>query len=413
MKLSKKYAFRFGIFLGLGALAACSSSPPRTSTSETTVDSAWTELGPDGITLARAISSGACPPLIADGKKLPMNLRGVPSLSFPAKVCEATMPEGSRDLRIGNIILSAGTPNIHRILFLGDTGCKVKKAKDGQIQFQDCNDPNKWPFSVVAESAAAWKPDLVIHVGDYHYREADCPANERGCAGSITGDRWGSWRQDFFVPAQPLLRAAPWIFVRGNHELCQKAGNGWFRLLDPRPFPDACQDSTSVYEVPIPEHRLYVIDSADDQNIAPSLASVAPSTKKDYTWLLIHRPFLTPGADDEAHGQTKLPGNLSSSGAISAIFAGHHHTLSLNQFKDSRPPEMITGNGGDTLEPFGDNLGKDIQSFQFRDFGFLTLESRPDSNTSIMQEHDRNGKVVKACQLREKFGEKTELHCDN
>jgi hypothetical protein len=31
------------------------------------------------------------------------------------------------------------------------------------------------------------------------------------------------------------LRAAPWIVVRGNHEICRRAGPGYFRLLDPTP----------------------------------------------------------------------------------------------------------------------------------------------------------------------------------
>ena len=29
-----------------------------------------------------------------------------------------------------------------------------------------------------------------------------------------------------------LLAAAPWVFARGNHELCSRAGPGWFYFLD-------------------------------------------------------------------------------------------------------------------------------------------------------------------------------------
>ena len=29
------------------------------------------------------------------------------------------------------------------------------------------------------------------------------------------------------------MKTAPWLFVRGNHELCSRAGPGWFYLLDP------------------------------------------------------------------------------------------------------------------------------------------------------------------------------------
>src|SRR4029077_15152285 len=40
--------------------------------------------------------------------------------------------------------------------------------------------------------------------------------------------------KDFFKPAEPLLLAAPWVMVRGNHENCfGKNGDGWFFLLQP------------------------------------------------------------------------------------------------------------------------------------------------------------------------------------
>ena len=52
--------------------------------------------------------------------------------------------------------------------------------------------------------------------------------------GSPMPDIWAAWRDDFFVPASRLMKTAPWLFVRGNHELCSRAGPGWFYLLDPR-----------------------------------------------------------------------------------------------------------------------------------------------------------------------------------
>ncbi|MFX8797610.1 metallophosphoesterase, partial [Acinetobacter baumannii] len=84
-----------------------------------------------------------------------------------------------------------------------------------------------WPFKLGATLSASLKPDLVLHVGDFHYREKPCPAGNDGCAGSPWGDNWDVWREDFFAPADSLLRAAPWIMVRGNHELCDRGGHGW------------------------------------------------------------------------------------------------------------------------------------------------------------------------------------------
>ena len=69
-------------------------------------------------------------------------------------------------------------------------------------------------------------PDLVVHVGDYHYRENACPAGDAGCSTSPWGYGWDAWDADFFTPAKRLLAVAPWIVVRGNHESCDRAGQG-------------------------------------------------------------------------------------------------------------------------------------------------------------------------------------------
>ncbi|MDW4746763.1 metallophosphoesterase, partial [Escherichia coli] len=78
-----------------------------------------------------------------------------------------------------------------------------------------------------------------LHVGDYHYRENACPPDVAGCQGSPWGYGWDTWQADLFQPAAPLMAAAPWVLVRGNHEECARAGQGWFRFLDPRPYSAA------------------------------------------------------------------------------------------------------------------------------------------------------------------------------
>src|SRR5207249_3297062 len=81
---------------------------------------------------------------------------------------------------------------------IGDSGCRMKRADDA---WQSCNDPNGWPFLRIAAAAARLKPDLVLHVGDYHYRENACPARRPGCEGSPWGYGWDTWNADFFGPA--------------------------------------------------------------------------------------------------------------------------------------------------------------------------------------------------------------------
>src|SRR6516225_3584844 len=80
-------------------------------------------------------------------------------------------------------------PTLGSIAVLGDSGCRLRAVKvdptdtdwdDGK--FQNCNTDTQWPLSVLAKSAAAARPDLVIHVGDYLYRESPCPKNAHGCA---------------------------------------------------------------------------------------------------------------------------------------------------------------------------------------------------------------------------------------
>lgn len=52
--------------------------------------------------------------------------------------------------------------------------------------------PNGQPVARVITTVAAWKPDAVVHVGDYLYRETECPTDQPGCAGAPWGYGWDS-----------------------------------------------------------------------------------------------------------------------------------------------------------------------------------------------------------------------------
>ena len=82
--------------------------------------------------------------------------------------------------------------DIQRIIVFGDTGCRINKKKKSP---QDC--VNGWPYQKIARHAAAAHPDLVIHIGDYLYREA-CNADTTNCSKMRTGYGWEEWREDFF-----------------------------------------------------------------------------------------------------------------------------------------------------------------------------------------------------------------------
>jgi hypothetical protein len=44
----------------------------------------------------------------------------------------------------------------------------------GGVDCHFCSDPKAWPVATVAASALSTNPQLLIHDGDYHYREAQC-----------------------------------------------------------------------------------------------------------------------------------------------------------------------------------------------------------------------------------------------
>src|SRR5215831_602265 len=218
---------------------------------------AWVQLiGPDGRSSVRAIiKEGECPDLTVDGKSVPMDK--MPAADFRVRVCERTVRAGTASALLEGKSLPLPSFAIRRIVVLGDTGCRVKKKKT-----QNCNKPKKWPYAKLAEHAAQARPDLVIHVGDYLYREKRCSKHVAECPNVRTGYGWKVWDADFFTPSKPLLETAPWIMVRGNHETCGRAGEGWFRFLNAPKPGSKCQETSDFYVVSYGNMGFVVMDSA-------------------------------------------------------------------------------------------------------------------------------------------------------
>ena len=192
---------------------------------------AWVQLGPGAKYRHAQYSKGKqCPGILIDGRAAPMRPRTPVPDGFPT-LCEASIPAGTRAASMDGKTLALPAAEFKRIAVVGDTGCRVRvKASTGESEIQNCAED--WHFKSLADAAAARKPDLVIHTGDYVYRE-----NE--------GFGWNSWDADFLQPANSLLRTAPWIFVRGNHESCKDGGTGWFYLLEARPYGGSCTTESS------------------------------------------------------------------------------------------------------------------------------------------------------------------------
>ena len=270
----------------------------------------------------------------------------------------------------------------------------------------------------------------MIHVGDYEYREDVCPAGNPGCAGSPHGYGWDAWNADFFRPAAPLFAAAPWIMVRGNHEDCDRAGEGWFRFLDPSPMQPACRDLTGDYVVRLGDFVVVVVDSAKVNDSAGADSEQVPILRRqfldvlgeipDNAWLATHKPvngLLAKPGDPEVNIvsnkvlQAALGADMPAS--VRMYVAGHIHFFQSVDFNGVRPAQLVVGTGGDNLEgmPTASVTGADINgrtagnAVTYSGFGYMVWD-RVDATTWTGVLFDINGKPINHCRL----GDRT-LNC--
>ncbi len=454
--------------LGAGLLAACAqtTTAPTATAATSTIEAVFTVQAEGQRASARAITrASACPSVQWDGAAfVPMQVRAAPGVvparadsaqkdskeaAFPVLTCEAAWPSGARSARVQGQgeaqahAVAAPAANIQRITIIADTGCRMKASEDA---FQDCNDPAQWPFAQVARNAAATKPDLVIHIGDIHYRESPCPGGKAGCAGSPWGYGYDTWAADLFTPAKPLLAAAPWLFVRGNHESCFRAGQGWFRFVDSQPWSaarscdeprlDGGADFSEPFALPIgPSAQLVVFDSSKTPGkaLAPTdpayakyvaqMRSVAAMAKaKPNSLFLSHHPLLgfAPGSKKS----DIKPGNLGLQSAFSALeparlfpagvelaLHGHVHLFQAVSFSSQHPATIVFGNSGSLNEgglpqtlpagtqPYKGAVVEDFATQQ--DYGYATLDRVPgqDDTHWLLTEYRADGTPTITCNL--------------
>ncbi|WP_183368127.1 metallophosphoesterase, partial [Burkholderia pseudomallei] len=265
-----------------------------------------------------------------------------------------------------------------------------------------------------------------------------------GCRNSPWGYGWDAWRADLFEPAAPLLAKAPWVVVRGNHEECARAGQGWFRFLDPHPYSDArsCNDAANddnanysePYAVPLGTgSQVIVFDTAKVGRAAlkttdtqfqiyqkqfETVAALASKPGMSTTIFTNHHPILafTPIA-----GSTPAPGNLALQSVMSSLNAqayyppgvhvalhGHVHDFQAINFASGHPATIVSGNGGDNVDvalpdPFPAALtpasGAVIDKLSHNNsFGFLMMERRPAPATGwVFRAYSAAGKLLASC----------------
>jgi hypothetical protein len=427
---------------------------PAIVTADPQVKAAWVEVGTEGQTIVRAITAASsCPKISVDGLVATMTLRaaaGTAALrttasdpadskpsAFPVTTCESLPKAGTQEVIVAGRTLPLPKARPQRIAVLADTGCRMKKADNA---YQACNDGAAWPFATIAATIAGMKPDLVMHIGDYHYRENACPSDIAGCKDSPWGYGWDTWEADLFKPAAPLLAAAPWVVSRGNHEECARAGQGWMRFLDVRGYSatsncdsavgDNAANFSEPYAVPLGEDTQVVIfDSAKAGTAAfgPSdfkfpiyqaqfrkVAALTADTTRT-SLFANHHPILafaplaggapaTGNAGLQAVMKTLNPVAYYPEGVKIALH-GHVHDFQAINFSTAHPATFVTGNGGDNVDvnlpdPFPASLtpapGVVLDRITHTNtFGFMMME-RSDSKW-LYKAYTKDGKLLTTC----------------
>ncbi len=394
----------------------------------------WVQYVPGGLEVRATTDQATCPALIINGVAAGFTERSTPGEGYPIRVCAASIPEGTKAASIDGVPLALPVAHPTRILVIGDTGCRMK----GNVM-QACNDAALWPFRVGSDVAALFKPDLVLHVGDFHYRETRCPADFAGCAGSPVGDNWAVWKADFFAPAELLLGAAPWIFVRGNHEECERGGKGWARTLDPYPWDVTsglmgCLGVAKPFVADLGDLKIVVVDTStadeDKANVDQanmfrtqfqSIGELAPTGP---VWVAFHRPIwavISNGKNKQNEGDNKtlalaardvIPAN------VQALISGHQHTFQVVAYEDDLPVQIVSGHGGDELafwappNPAGLSInGVKVKSGMGKAgiFGFSLLQRDPKDPNALwaITDYTVTGEALGRCVLD---GRKAECH---
>jgi hypothetical protein len=378
----------------------------------------WLTYGPDGATARTIVTSGECPHITIDARRERMRIRSLPGKDYPVTSCEAAVPASARSASIGDQPLPVSKlGRTAKIAILGDTGCR-RKVSSGRASIQDCADPKAWPFQAIANAIAEWDPDLILNVGDYYYREAVLSG---GKWVPSTYD-WSRWNADWFEPAAKLLPNAPWVMVRGNHESCDRAAEGWFRFLEPRPYlwedQRMCKsnlDYTPPYEVRAGDMRFIVIDSSavSDSTVDPDQVNVIANELGLYTnkaagaWMMLHHPIWAFG---KYGGETPVMwtawNQLGANAPNPALMlTGHMHLLEMISYADNRIPQLVVGNSGTALDnaappPASPVGGRDIANFFAHDqFGWVAATES--AGTWTFDIRDTAGKTQATCTWRE------------
>ncbi|NUZ11711.1 metallophosphoesterase [Pseudoalteromonas sp. McH1-7] len=385
-----------------------------------------------------------CPSLISNKAVTPMTLRAKrPNPAhFPVTVCEAKLRSNTAYTVTNSAFsLAPVTFDPKKIAVFGDTGCKSSVCK---------NNSAAEPFKSLTAQGAQQRPQLLLHMGDLNYRGtggaisgdtyaydagdggyggASCGLNDtyysQNALNSPRPDTWSNWQADFFFATRQLSTSAPWIFARGNHELCSRAGVGWFYFFGPgAALPDAVDQQQcpaqgdytqppksasahiivqNSYTINLKPLSIWVMDSANacDASADNGLTKVyqqqyqrlnvrSELLKTKPMWIMSHRPIWgveNPTTKDTLNVMLQTALKRTKSGQlpdhVKLSLAGHMHIYQSSTFATStaRPPQIVVGNSGVSLSntnafsEYDYNLdGENAVVNTQGKFGFLSIE---------------------------------------
>lgn len=315
------------------------------------------------------------------------------------------------------------TKDLLKIVVIGDTGCRLKESTLKK-SYQNCQNQKAWPFPVLAQTIAAEKADLIIHLGDYHYRES-CSANTQCSFWSpAVGYGWGPWRLDFFDPAKTALAASPWLFVRGNHEDCKRAYKGYQKFLSVSAFGSECPEIEDPQFFQIGDIDIINLDSSSISDVPTSgsnelwnkkmseLETKIKTRTGKYLWVVSHKPVLGLVALGPIYAPINVNLNRYLESAswfsqVDLLMAGHIHNSQLVR-KAQGPVQMVLGNSGSSLEKSKRKVSaENIKMLQLEkaqiitnDFGYAVLERKSIQDDWRLIYKSPKGRIQKSCHLR-------------
>lgn len=395
----------------------------------------WSQVVNNNQLSVRAIvlEDEQCPIVNVDDQELEMSVRAFPQKGvFNDKVCELLVPQTTSLISIDNVDLPVISRKIRKIAVIGDTGCIVS-LWGTRLSQQHCMSSEEWPLKKILSNISAHNPDLVIHVGDYLYRAVQCIDVER--CGNVYGDNSETWKADWLDPSMLLSGKAPFLFVRGNHENCDRSYMGWFRYLDPYQYSsssDRCQNFTDSWEFNARELDsknidFYIFDSSfgNEKNVLDSdiehlKKQFLPllKSKSSSVWFLTHRPVWSYAVLKGKAGNLYY-GNLAQQEAfgdlfpdnVSVILSGHVHLSQVLDLKSKKqkhiPMQIIVGNSGALLHAvpkdmllfedveMGDVVANTVKSDLGFGFTIVEIQESKDVDNVMVTFYNSSGEKVR------------------